>query len=412
MIVVEVWRSTGYGMILVLAGLQGIDGTLYEAARIDGAGFWRALRHITLPLLVPTLLVATILLSIRSVNLIDIPLVVTGGGPARMTETLGLYMWKESFSFHHIGYGSAVAIVMLGHQPRPDRAVHPVAVPGAPVGWPGPGAPRGPAPSCTSCSRLFAAYSLFPLLWALVTSLKRPQDTVAYPPRWIPDPLTFQNYVEVLTRTSVPWQILNTMLAASLAAVIVVAASSLAGYGFSRFDFRGKDFLLLSLLGCVMVSGATKVVPLYLMLHKLGLLNSLSGLGLVYSVEFLPISVWLMKSYVDTIPVELDEAASVDGCSRLRTFVRIVFPLSLPGVTAVALITFVRSAQEFIYAATFLTETGVKTSPVGLYMFFTELGVEWGQLTAASLVIVLPIVLVFLLLQKWFVAGLTMGAVK
>lgn len=259
---------------------------------------------------------------------------------------------------------------------------------------------------------VFAAYSLFPLLWALVTSLKRPQDTVAYPPRWIPDPLTFQNYVEVLTRTAVPWQILNTMLAASLAAAIVVAASTLAGYGFSRFDFRGKDFLLLSLLGCVMVSGATKVVPLYLMLHKVGLLNSLSGLGLVYSVEFLPISVWLMKSYVDTIPVELDEAASVDGCSRLRTFARIVFPLSLPGVTAVALITFVRSAQEFIYAATFLTETGVKTSPVGIYMFFTELGVEWGQLTAASLVIVLPIVLVFLLLQKWFVSGLTMGAVK
>ena len=113
MILVEVWRSTGYGMILVLAGLQGIEPSLYEAARIDGAGFWRALHHITLPLLVPTLLVATILLSIRSVNLIDIPLVVTGGGPARMTETLGLYMWKESFSFYHIGYGSAVAIVML-----------------------------------------------------------------------------------------------------------------------------------------------------------------------------------------------------------------------------------------------------------------------------------------------------------
>jgi ABC-type sugar transport system permease subunit len=113
MILVEVWRSTGYGMILVLAGLQGIDPTLYEAARIDGAGFWRALRYVTLPLLVPTLLVATILLSIRAVNLIDIPLVVTGGGPARLTETLGLYMWKESFAFHHIGYGSAVAIVMF-----------------------------------------------------------------------------------------------------------------------------------------------------------------------------------------------------------------------------------------------------------------------------------------------------------
>jgi multiple sugar transport system permease protein len=258
----------------------------------------------------------------------------------------------------------------------------------------------------------FAGYSLFPLLWALVTSLKRPEDAVRYPPQWLPNPVTVQNYVDVLTRTPVPAQILNTMIAATVAALIVVAASSLAGYGFSRFRFPGKDFLLISLLGCVMVSGATKVVPLYLMLHKLALLNSLLGLGVVYAVEFLPISVWLMKSYLDTIPIELDEAASVDGSSRIRTFVSVVFPLSLPGVVAVALITFVRSAQEFIYAATFLTETSVKTSPVGLYMFFTELGVEWGHLTAAALVIVLPIVLVFLVLQKWFVSGLTMGAVR
>ena len=113
MTVVEVWRSTGYGMIILLAGLQGINGTLYEAAHIDGAGFWNSLRFITLPLLIPTILVAIILLSIRSVNLIDIPLVMTGGGPARMTETLGLYMWKESFSFYHIGYGSSVAVVMF-----------------------------------------------------------------------------------------------------------------------------------------------------------------------------------------------------------------------------------------------------------------------------------------------------------
>ena len=256
----------------------------------------------------------------------------------------------------------------------------------------------------------FAAYSLFPLVWALVTSLKRPEDAVRYPPQWLPSPLTLQNYVDVLTRTPVPAQVLNTMIAASLAAVIVVATSSLAAYGFSRFSFLGKDVLLISLLGCVMVSGATKVLPLYLMLHKMALLNSLVGLGVVYAVEFLPISVWLMKSYLDTIPIELDEAASVDGSSRLRTFVSVVFPLSLPRVVAVALITFVRSAQEFIYAATFLTETGVKTSPVGLYMFFTELGVEWGHLTAAALVVVLPIVLVFLVLQRWFVSGLTMGA--
>jgi len=259
---------------------------------------------------------------------------------------------------------------------------------------------------------IFAVYSLFPVFWALVTSLKLPEDVVSYPPKWIPDPLTFQNYIEVLTRTQIPYQILNTLIAAGVASLTVVVTSSLAGYGFSRFNFRGKNLLLLSLLACVMISGITTVIPLYLMLHKIGLLNNLFGLAIVYSVEFIPICVWLMKSYIDTIPVELDEAALVEGCSRFRTFISVILPLTTPGVVCVALITFVRSAQEFIYATTFLTESNVKTSPVGLYMFFTELGVEWGQLTAASLIIVLPIVLVFLVLQKWFVSGLTIGAVK
>ena len=259
---------------------------------------------------------------------------------------------------------------------------------------------------------VFSVYSLFPVAWALVTSLKQPKDVVSYPPRWIPDPVTLDNYVEVLTRTQIPYQILNTLVAASIAALTVVVTSSLAGYGFSRFDFRGKNFLLLSLLACVMISGATTVIPLYLLLYKVNLLNSLFGLGMVYSVEFIPICVWLMKSYVDTIPIELDESAMVDGCTRFRTFVSVIFPLTIPGVVCVALITFVRSAQEFIYATTFLTDPEVKTSPVGLYQFFTELGVEWGQLTAASLVIVFPIVVVFLVLQRSFVSGLTMGAVK
>lgn len=259
---------------------------------------------------------------------------------------------------------------------------------------------------------IFSVYSLFPVFWALVTSFKRPEDAVSYPPQWIPDPFTFQNYVEVLTRTQILQQILNTLIVAGVAALTVVVTSSLAGYGFSRFNFRGKNFLLLGLLACVMISGATTVIPLYLILYKLGLLNNLFGLAMVYAVEFIPICVWLMKSYIDTIPVELDEAALVDGCSRFRAFISVVFPITIPGVVCVALITFVRSAQEFIYAATFLTETNVKTSPVGLYSFFTELGVEWGQLTAASLITVLPIVLIFLILQKWFVSGLTVGAVK
>jgi multiple sugar transport system permease protein len=113
LIVVEVWRSTGYSMILLLAGLQGIDPSLHEAAKVDGATYARYVRHVLLPLLTPTILIVTILMSIRTVNLIDLVLVVTGGGPARQTETLGLFMWKESFQLYGVGYGSAIAVLMF-----------------------------------------------------------------------------------------------------------------------------------------------------------------------------------------------------------------------------------------------------------------------------------------------------------
>ena len=126
----------------------------------------------------------------------------------------------------------------------------------------------------------------------------------------------------------------------------------------------------------------------------------------------IPISVWLMKSYLDAIPRELDEAGLTDGAGRIRVFLELVLPVSLPGLVAVILFVFVKASQEFIYASTFISEPNLKTAPAGLYLFLTEIGVEWSNLAAAGLLVVLPVVLIFLLLQRWFVGGLTAGAVK
>jgi ABC-type maltose transport system permease subunit len=166
------------------------------------------------------------------------------------------------------------------------------------------------------------------------------------------------------------------------------------------------------LLICVMVSGATKVIPLYLVLLRFGQLNTHFGLILTYSAELIPISVWLMKSYLDAIPRELDEAGLTDGAGRIRVFLELVLPVSLPGLMAVILFVFVKASQEFIYASTFISEPSLKTAPAGLYLFLTEIGVQWSNLAAAGLLVVLPVVLIFLLLQRWFIGGLTAGAVK
>ncbi len=258
----------------------------------------------------------------------------------------------------------------------------------------------------------FALYSLFPVVWTFITSIKPEQQAVAYPPRFLPETVTLENYVHVITQTPVPRYMWNSLVVAAGTVAVVVVTSMLAGYAFSRFRFPGHGVLLLMLLICVMVSGATKVIPLYLVLLRFGQLNTHFGLILTYSAELIPISVWLMKSYLDAIPRELDEAGLTDGAGRIRVFLELVLPVSLPGLMAVILFVFVKASQEFIYASTFISEPSLKTAPAGLYLFLTEIGVQWSNLAAAGLLVVLPVVLIFLLLQRWFIGGLTAGAVK
>ena len=259
---------------------------------------------------------------------------------------------------------------------------------------------------------VFAVFTLFPVAWTLVTSLKPESSAVAFPPTWLPHPVTYENYLNVLSKTVFPRYILNTVVVALASALVVACLGLTAAYAFSRFRFPGRTSLYVGLMACVMISGATKLIPLYLLLLKIGLLNSLFGLVIVYSAELVPMGIWLLKSYVDSIPTELDDAALIDGSSRLGILYRVILPLALPGLIAVSLLTFLRAAGEFIFAATFITNTQSKTAPVGIYMFITEIGVQWGRLAAAAILLAVPMIFFFLILQRYFRSGLVVGSLR
>jgi multiple sugar transport system permease protein len=259
---------------------------------------------------------------------------------------------------------------------------------------------------------LFLLYSMFPLGWMLTTSIKPEEQAKEYPPRFIPKTLTLENYQRVLTETSMPRFIANSLILSGGTIIVVLGLASLAGYGFSRYRFPGRQVIFLAMLASVMISGISVIVPLYIMFLQLGLLNTYWPLLCVYVTQSLPISVWLLKAYFDSIPRELDESALIDGCTRLQSLWRVILPSSKPGLVAVAMYTFVVVWREFIIAATFVGKESLKTMPVGIYMFFTELGIEWGKLGAASMLVAMPPIIIFFAFQRWFNPGAVTGALK
>lgn len=249
---------------------------------------------------------------------------------------------------------------------------------------------------------LFVFFSLLPLLWMLSTSVKPELLTREFPPKIIPRIITLENYKYLFDRSLIPRYLFNSFFMGITTILGVLFFGTLAGYGFSRYEFRGKSLLLVLMLASVMMSGATIIVPLYLMFLKLNLINTHFSLFLVYVVQALPISTWLLKAHFDSLPITLDEAAMLDGCSRLKILYRIIIPESLPGLTAVSLYTLVLVWREFIMASTFITKDELKTLPVGVYQFFTELGIEWGKLGATVMMAILPMTILFIVFQRHF----------
>jgi ABC-type glycerol-3-phosphate transport system permease component len=218
--------------------------------------------------------------------------------------------------------------------------------------------------------------------------------------------------MKVIWSSNIPRYFLNSTIISLGSTAIALILAVFASYGFARFNFRGKTaYQAFILLGQLMPTAAI-IVPLFITLRFFGLVNSYLGLILVYTIITLPLSVWMLTSYFRAIPVELEEAAIMDGSSRIGVLFRITLPLSLPGVVAIVVYAFVTTWNEFIFALVFAQDFRVKTLPIGIAEFTTEFDTDWGAVMAASLVMTLPVAILFFAMQRLFIGGLTAGAVK
>ncbi|MBN2495969.1 MAG: sugar ABC transporter permease [Deltaproteobacteria bacterium] len=207
-------------------------------------------------------------------------------------------------------------------------------------------------------------------------------------------------------------QLANSVIVSLITTLIGIFLATTAAYAFSRFRFPGRRAGLLSFLVIQMFPGTMMMIPLYILVERLGLLDQLLGLVLVYSTTAIPFCVWMLKGYFDTIPKELEESAIIDGASRVRIFWSIILPLARPAIAVTALFSFMTAWNEFILAATFMNEETSTTLPVMLNGFVSSTTVEWGHFAAGAILVSLPVVALFFLLQRHLVGGLTAGGVK
>lgn len=252
----------------------------------------------------------------------------------------------------------------------------------------------------------------FPAVIALITSFKGPQEIYTTPPTWIPQQPRPANYVDMFRVLPLGRAFFNSIVVAAGSAGLAMLAAVPAAYALSRFQFRGRRFFLFFVLAGIMFSPVVIIVALYRLMTVYGLLNQYPSLILTNATFTLPFCIWLGTAYLQSVPKELDEAASLDGASRLQTLARIILPLALPGIVTIFIFAFIQAWNEFLLANTFMSTTDMKPLSVTLYSFIGYRGIEWQYISGAIIVATIPAVILFLAVQRWLLKGLTVGAVK
>lgn len=258
---------------------------------------------------------------------------------------------------------------------------------------------------------LLALIILLPIFWMVSVSLKPSTEAFAIPAKLWPDSPTFENYSNAF-RPEFRQYFFNSVIVSLSTLVISTSLALMAAYAFTRFQIKIMSIFLGLILVSQMFPSSAIIIPIYKMMDDAGLLNTKLSLIIAYITITLPVATWMLKGFMENIPAVLDEAAAMDGAKPLRIFFEIVLPLCRPGVIATSVYILIVTWQEFLFALSFTTTQEMRTLPVGMNDFIGQYGIRYGELMASSVMISLPIVVVFFFLQKHFVAGLTAGSVK
>lgn len=253
---------------------------------------------------------------------------------------------------------------------------------------------------------------LFPIYWMISTSFKNQTEIFRYPPYWVPPFLRWENYFTVFRGQYILRYMFNSLIVSITAVVIIIFIAALAGYAFSRYRSKTSNFFLVLVLGFTLVPPFINIIPLYVIMMKLRLINTYLALVIIYVAWLAPLNTWIMKSFFDSIPASVEEASLTDGCTRFQSLWRIVLPIAKPGLVAVIAISFVMVWGEFIVALVFTSSDTMRTVSVGAYNYLGYFEKSFGPLCAFSTIIILPVLVLFLSIRKQFMKGMIEGAMK
>jgi len=259
---------------------------------------------------------------------------------------------------------------------------------------------------------LLVIFAGFPFAWMISTAFKESREIFATPPSLLPRSFTLDNLQRLFVETRALTYLKNSIIVSLSTVAVTIAVATPAAYSLTRFRFPGREQLAGTILFTYMFSPIMIIVPFYVMMRFLGLTNTHLGLVLAYTAFCLPFSLWMLRTFFQSIPIDIEQAAMVDGANRVETVLYIVLPLSLPGVLATSIFTFVLTWNDYIFARILISADELKTLPVGIADLYNASVVDWGMIMAAGLIILTPVLAVFFLIQKYMVVGLGAGALK
>jgi multiple sugar transport system permease protein len=258
---------------------------------------------------------------------------------------------------------------------------------------------------------IIVLFALGPYIWMFISSITPETDLYGEVFRYFPANPSFQNYPKIFQKISFARNLRDSLIVAATTMLVGLAISLTASYSFSRFRFRGRNYLMIQFLVINMFPIVLLLIPLFVIMRVLKLIDTYFALIIAYSTFTIPFSTWMMTSFFNAIPKQLDEAALVDGCTRFSAMTRVIVPIAMPGIAATGIYIFITAWNEFLYAA-ILTGNRVLTSPVALQNLIGEYNIAWGLLTAGGVISVIPVIVLFFFIQKQLISGMTAGAVK